>query len=67
MILLLKKKKQMSFINLLVIDNSTSPNWYEIFKNTTVGEKKIKIEQTSWWDIVLEASNQEAKLLLKAV
>lgn len=57
----------MSFINLLVIDNSTSPNWYEIFKNTTVGEKKIKIEQTSWWDIVLEASNQEAKLLLKAV
>ena len=31
-------------INLLVIDNSTSPNWYEIFKNEKIGEKKLKVE-----------------------
>ena len=31
-------------INLLVIDHSTSPNWYEIFKNEIVNDKKIKVE-----------------------
>ena len=35
--------KKMS-INLLIVDNSTSPNWYEIFKNENIGEKIIKVE-----------------------